>query len=46
MWGSCDGLVIGWSVDELNVCGAALFNHSASTVKSADTGLTLNFGNA
>jgi len=28
------------------VCGAAHFNQSASTLKSGDTGLTLNFGNA
>jgi len=27
------------------ICGAAHFNQSASTSKSGDTGLTLNFGN-
>jgi len=26
------------------ICGAAHFNQSASTLKSGDTGLTLNFG--
>jgi len=28
------------------VCGAAHFSHSASMMKSGDTGLTLSFGNA
>jgi len=31
---------------QINVCGAAHFIQSAATLKSGDTGLTLNFGNA
>ena len=45
MWGLCDNE---YRLDNrvTYVCSAAEFNQSASTLRSGDTGLTLNSGNA
>jgi len=37
---------IGWPAELLTFVARRFLSHSASTLNSGDTGLTLNFGNA